>query len=149
MLAGGGAAPRPTTALRRYLAVVGGLLLAQGAASLALRAGGVELTPLAQAFVNADRQHALVHVAWGLALLLAISLAPAPRSLAGLALVFGVFYTGLALLGTVVYHPFGLLLGTGENVFHWVVGPVTLLVGARAWRAGAPAQPSAPVSVGK
>jgi hypothetical protein len=144
--------PGPTTALRRYLAAMGGLLLAQGTASLALRAGGVELAPLAQAFVNADPLHAVVHVAWGLALLLAALFAPSPRPLAGLALVFGVFYSGLALLGTAVHHPLGLLLGLGENVFHFVVGPITLLLGARAWRASAsdaPAQPSAPVSVGK
>jgi hypothetical protein len=135
--------------VRPYLAVVGALLLTQGAVSLGLRAAGIELPPLAQAFVNADRLHALVHVAWGLALLLAVGFAPSDRPLATLALGFGLFYSALAIAGIVVYHPFGLELGNGENVFHLVVGPGTLIVGARAARAtGPPAQPSAPVSVG-
>jgi hypothetical protein len=138
-----------TTNLRRYLALVGGLLFLQGATSLALAAAGITLTPLVQAFVNADALHALVHVAWGLLLLLAVLVAPTGPPLAGLALVFGVFYTGLALLGTVVHDPFGLRLGIGENLFHFVVGPATLCVGALARRASAPPQPSAPVRVGK
>jgi hypothetical protein len=102
--------------------------------------------------VNADRLHALVHVAWGLLLLLAVLVAPPGRPLAGLALAFGAFYTGLALLGTAVHNPFGLLLGIGENVFHFVVGPATLVVGAWALRARGPSalpQPSASVRVGK
>jgi hypothetical protein len=141
-----------TTMLRRYLGIVGALLLGQGAISLALRAGGIQLTPLAQAFMNADTLHAAVHVAWGLTLLLAVVIAPRRRPLGGLALVFGVFYTGLALLGTVVDNPFGLLLGIGENVFHFVVGPATLVVGVRGLVApagSALSQPSAPVRVGK
>lgn len=52
-----------------------------------------------------------------------------PRQIAGLALVFGVFYVGLAVLGVAVYHPIGLQLDFYENAFHWTVGPPTLGLG--------------------
>ena len=56
------------------------------------------------------------------------------RGCVRLALVFGVFYTGLAVLGVVVHHPLGLRLDRGENVFHLLVGPITLAVGLVALR---------------
>jgi len=49
------------------------------------------------------------------------------------ALAFGAFYVGLAVLGILVHNPFGLRLGPGENAFHWLVGPLTLAVGAWLW----------------
>ena len=49
-----------------------------------------------------------------------------------LVLIFGVFYTALAFLGLFVHYPFGLHLGPGENVFHFLVGPAALVVGWRA-----------------
>jgi hypothetical protein len=51
-----------------------------------------------------------------------------------LALVFGVFYTTLGVLGVSLHHPFGLQLGNFENSFHLTAGPLTLLVGALALR---------------
>jgi hypothetical protein len=56
------------------------------------------------------------------------------RFYARLALAFGVFYTALAALGIVVHHPFGLRLDRGENVFHLLVGPITLALGVVAMR---------------
>jgi hypothetical protein len=48
------------------------------------------------------------------------------------AVVFGVFYIVLGVLGLVVDRPFGLLLGPGENAFHFIVGPLALLLGLLA-----------------
>jgi hypothetical protein len=84
--------------------------------------------------VNADPLHAAIHICWGLALLCVLAVRGDDRTLGRLALVFGVFYTCLAVLGVVVHHPFGLQLGAGENVFHFVVGPATLVVGLLSTR---------------
>ena len=54
------------------------------------------------------------------------------RALTTLTLLFGVFYTALGVLGLILYYPFGLHLGPGENVFHLVVGPAALVVGWRS-----------------
>jgi len=62
------------------------------------------------------------------------SRAPGERGYALLALSFGLFYTALAVLGVVVYHPLGLRLDRGENVFHLIVGPITLALAAIALR---------------
>jgi hypothetical protein len=56
------------------------------------------------------------------------------RGYAQLTLAFGVFYTALAVLGLAVHHPFGLRLDRGENVFHLLVGPITLALGLVAMR---------------
>ena len=58
--------------------------------------------------------------------------------LARLAVTFGIFYVALAILGVVVYHPFGLMLDWGENAFHFTVGPSCLLLGLWALWASAP-----------
>ena len=44
------------------------------------------------------------------------------------------FYTALAVLGLAVHHPLGLRLDRGENIFHLLVGPVSLAVGVVALR---------------
>jgi hypothetical protein len=56
------------------------------------------------------------------------------RGYARLTLAFGVFYTALAVLGLAVHHPFGLRLDRGENVFHLLVGPITLALAVVAMR---------------
>jgi hypothetical protein len=48
----------------------------------------------------------------------------------GAALLFGVFYVGLAFVGMVLVNPFGLLLGPGENLFHLTVGTGSLVAAA-------------------
>jgi hypothetical protein len=129
--------------LQRYLLAVGVLLLGQGAVSLLLDRAGAQLPPLLQAFV-ADPRHALVHVVWGLVML---AVGGARRHdhavLAVVTLVFGVFYTGLGFLGVFLHYPFGLHLGPGEDVFHFVVGTSALILGARAvWRPTTADQPA-------
>ncbi|HLF28727.1 MAG TPA: hypothetical protein VJG32_20550 [Anaerolineae bacterium] len=41
----------------------------------------------------------------------------------------------LAFLGVLIHYPFGLRLGPGENRFHFVVGPLALILGAWGFRA--------------
>jgi hypothetical protein len=110
--------------LRAYLAVVGGALLLQGAASLVLHELlSVDLTSL-HGFLTTDDRHAALHVVWG-AILLGVAAGPA-RAQRLVGLVFGVFYVALGVLGLVVHDPFGLRLGPGENVFHLLIGPLAL-----------------------
>ena len=146
MTAGAAPAPAPAPApavgdrrlrpLRLFLLLTGIALTAQGALSLALAlaAAGAVLPDLAQAFV-ADPRHATLHVLWGLVVLVVLGTRyDDARTLTALTLLFGVFYTALAFLGLFVFRPFGLHLGPGENVFHFVVGPAALATGWSALR---------------
>lgn len=121
-------------ALRGYLFALGSLLLAQGLGSLARRSLQYDGPWLVNGLLNADPGHAAIHIAWGTIMLGTIALGANARQVIGLALVFGAFYVGLAILGTVVYHPLGLQLNLFENAFHWTVGPLTLVLGIAAWR---------------
>jgi hypothetical protein len=114
--------------LREWVTIVGGALLGQGALSLAVDFSGVTLQPLFRAFIG-DPLHALIHVAWG-SVMLGLLVARNDRlTLARASLGFGVFYVALAVVGVLVHHPFGLLLGPGENAFHFLVGPGALIMG--------------------
>ena len=93
-------------------------------------------------FVRADPLHAAIHIAWALAMLAAAARVDDAR-VAGLLLIFGLFYVGLAALGILVHHPFGLRLDAGENGFHSIVGPLALLIGGWALLAGRPRRPVA------
>jgi hypothetical protein len=124
-----------TTWLRAFLASLGAALLAQGLASWALDASGDAGDRMPYRFANADPGHALIHVVWGGAILILLARGLDHRGCARLALAFGVFYTALAALGLAVHHPLGLRLDRGENVFHLLVGPITLAVGLVAVRA--------------
>jgi hypothetical protein len=50
------------------------------------------------------------------------------------AVVFGAFSVALGVIGLTISQPFGMQLGLGENVFHFVVGVLALLLGAWALR---------------
>lgn len=123
-----------TAWLRVFLASLGGALLAQGLASWALDATGNASDAMPYRFANADPRHAFIHVVWGGAILALLARGLDHHGCVRLALVFGVFYTGLAALGLAVHHPLGLRLDRGENVFHLLVGPITLAVGIVALR---------------
>ncbi len=73
-----------------------------------------------------DPIHAGVHLVWGI--VGAFIGFCAPRLAAAFILVFAIFYLGLAVLGTFTHTHLGMRLATGENVFHWIVGPLALLV---------------------
>jgi hypothetical protein len=120
--------------LRPYVALLGATLLGQGLASWALDWSGNASNQLPYRFANSDPRHAFVHVAWGSVMLVLVARGMDERGYARLALAFGVFYTALAGLGVVVHHPLGLRLDRGENVFHFIVGPITLALALVALR---------------
>jgi hypothetical protein len=122
-------------AVTAYLWVTGAFLVLQGTGSLVLRYTGHDDPSLTHGFVHADNLHAAIHIVWGLTMLEIVGRPSTEPRRAALALIFGVFYTGLAFLGTRVYHPLGLDLGPFENGFHFIVGPLALVLGLWAWRA--------------
>jgi len=124
-----------TPTLRPYLLIVGAALLAQGLVSWALDWSGHASNQLPNRFANADPRHAFIHVAWGTAMLVLAGRGMSEAGYVRLTLAFGVFYTGLAVLGVTIHHPLGLRLDRGENVFHLLIGPITLALGMVAMRA--------------
>jgi hypothetical protein len=119
----------PTRLVRAYVLALGAGLLLEGGGLLLVSAMALPL-----AVGTNDTRHNVLHVVWGIGLL-AIAATPQGRGstrVAWAALVFGVFYVALGVLGVLLDRPFGLLLGPGENVFHFVVGPLALILGARA-----------------
>jgi hypothetical protein len=121
----------PVWLLRLYVWVLGAGLLLDGAALLMVDWLGVPVP------VNAaDWRHNLLHVVWGIVLLIVSAVAKDGRELraAWAAVVFGVFYVVLGVLGVMIDQPFGLQLGPGENAFHFLVGPVALVLGVWALR---------------
>ena len=126
--------PHVVRLLEWYLLALGILLIAQGAGSIVRRAIAYSGPWLVNGLLNADPLHAAIHIAWGSVMVGMILLRGNALRVTGLALVFGVFYVGLAILGVAVYHPFGLQLNAFENAFHWTVGPLTLGLGLAALR---------------
>ena len=106
-------APRLT---RLYGLVLGAGLLLEGGALLVLTPTG-------------DTRHNALHVVWGVIILAAVWPKNQPYRTTLAVLVFGVFYSLLAISGVVLNNPFGLLLGPGENAFHFIVGPLALGLG--------------------
>jgi hypothetical protein len=119
--------------LRRYLWVLMGGLLVQGAGSLIFRLMPAlpEHSPLlVRGAFGIDFWHALIHIAWGAAGVAVLRASISTRPLILLTLVFGVFYTAFGLWGSVQDHPLGLELDLPENLFHLVAGPLSLVIGA-------------------
>lgn len=112
-----------------FLGLLGAGLLGQGATSLLLDALGLASNRLPERFANSDPLHASIHVIWGVAMIALVLLGLSDTDATRLALIFGVFYTGLAVVGLTIHHPLGMRLDRGENVFHLLVGPAALAVG--------------------
>jgi hypothetical protein len=115
--------------IRAFLGLLGAGLLGQGAASLLLDSLGLADNHLPQRFANSDPLHASIHVIWGAAMIALVLLGLGDADATRLALIFGVFYTGLAVAGVALHHPLGMRLDRGENVFHLLVGPASLAAG--------------------
>jgi hypothetical protein len=107
-------------------------LLGQGALSLLLDATGLANNHLPERFANSDPLHASIHVVWGVGLLVLVARGITPAGAAQLLIWFGVFYSGLAIAGLTIHHPLGMRLDRGENVFHLIVGPGSLIIGLAA-----------------
>jgi hypothetical protein len=122
---------RAIDVLQVYLWIVMLGLLLQGIGSLALRLipGLPSITPaLIIGLMLAHIPHAILHITWGLVGIVFLLIFHSRRALIGLGLVFGTFYTLLGIVGVLVNNAFGLQLVLGENAFHLIVGPLTLLV---------------------
>jgi hypothetical protein len=133
-----------TNILRIYMWLLGASLLLQGILSLILRI--IQIPPPAFTLnaINADPLHATIHIVWGLVMLafLVDARRSGPRAIALLGQSFGAFYIGLALLGVLIYHPFGLRLDLGENLFHFICGPTTLVLSIWAMNEAPEPKPS-------
>jgi hypothetical protein len=131
----------PLQIVRLYVIVLGAGLLLEGAALLVL-----DTLKINVGIATNDWRHNALHIVWGFALLAVSAVSRGPRAIraAWAALIFGTFYVALGVLGLTVDRPFGLLLGPGENAFHFTVGPLALLLGAWALRSNSFVQPSAP-----
>jgi hypothetical protein len=73
-----------------------------------------------------DPVHAGVHAVWGAAATYIGFFRP--RHALEFMLAFGIFYVLLATAGTFTHQHFGMRLGSGENFFHWLVGPLALFI---------------------
>ena len=111
-------------------------LFLQGIGSLALRLpSGLEgiTPPLLAGILLAHIPHAILHIVWGLIGIVVLATLRSMRARLWLGLVFGIFYTLLAIYGTLNPHVLGLHLAPSENAFHWIVGPLTLGLSLLAW----------------
>jgi len=135
----------PVTLVRVYVLVLGaGLLLEGGGLLLADRLG------LSTDFGTSDTRDNLLHAVWGIALL-GVWISARGRDttrVISAAVVSGAFYVALGILGLTIDRPFGLVLGPGENIFHFTVGPLALLLGAWALKATSDRAAARPVSSG-
>src|SRR4051812_15837120 len=127
-------APQPVATTRQYLVLLGVLLIAQGAGSIVRQAARIDAGWLVNGLMSADPLHGTIQILWGATMLAMTVVWVTDRRVALLAVVFGVFYVGLAILGVATHNPFGLHLGTFENAFHWTVGPLALAMGVWATR---------------
>jgi hypothetical protein len=114
--------------VRLYLWALGIGLLVEGAILLVLGFLPAGVFPAGSLF-QPDPLHNTIHVIWGIVIVGLLANGLSDLGAALLATVFGVFYVGFAVLGVVIHHPFGLLLGPGENGFHFIVGPAGLVLG--------------------
>jgi hypothetical protein len=118
----------PAQLLRLYGLALGVGLLLEGGLFLLVNVlpGGSPALP----FMTSDARHNLLHVVWGIVFLGVLLASPSPRRATLLMLVFGVFYTALGFAGVLYQNPFDLLLGPGENAFHFTVGLLALALSA-------------------
>jgi hypothetical protein len=112
--------------VRWYMLALGTALSVEGGALLL-----VGLLPVALPVSAGDARHNAMHLVWGLAMLRVLWMFRERGSpaVAWTAVVFGVFYIVLGILGLLIDRPLGLLLGPGENTFHFSVGPLALGLG--------------------
>jgi hypothetical protein len=113
-------------------------LFLQGSGSLALRLSPdleANTPPLLAGILIAHIPHALLHIFWGAAGIVVLATLRSSRARIMLGLVFGTFYTLLAIVGTMDNHIFNLHLAPSENGFHWIVGPLTLGLSLLTWYA--------------
>jgi hypothetical protein len=131
---------RSLSSMNRILSVYLWILMVglflQGSGSLALRlSSGLEAItpPILAGILLAHIAHAILHIAWGLIGIVVLATSRSTRARLWLGLIFCIFYTLLAIVGTLDSHIFELHLAPSENAFHWIVGPLTLGLSLLAW----------------
>ncbi len=117
---------RTAAILRLYLLFLGMGLLVQGIVSMILIIGNIQVPALIAWLVKTDALHATIHISWGFILLILLFRKRSKRLLVLLGLSFSVFYLILGFLGILIHHPFGMLLGWRENIFHFLTSLVAL-----------------------
>ncbi len=131
-LAARGSRVDPVLLVRLYVLVLGAGLLLEGGALLLADSLGLAVP----GFMSSDTRRNLLHVVWGMALL-GVWITSQRRHVSRViwaGLVSGAFSVALGILGLTIDRPFGLVLGPGDNVFHFTVGPLALALGAWALR---------------
>lgn len=126
----------PQRILLIYLWILMTGLFLQGIGSLVLRLSPeleAVTPPILAGILLAHIPHAVLHIAWGALGLLTLAILRTSLARILLALTFGIFYTSLAIYGTLDSHVLGLHLAPSENAFHWIVGPLTLGLGLVVW----------------
>src|SRR5439155_19265953 len=83
-----------------YVLTLGALLLLEGCALLV-----ADRLPVPLGLTVSDTRHNLLHIVWGAALLGVVVMARGSDRVAWAALIFGLFYVGLAVLGVTLDRP--------------------------------------------
>ncbi|MGH2351433.1 MAG: hypothetical protein ACRDI2_13255 [Chloroflexota bacterium] len=116
--------------LRLFFWVVGIGLLVQGGVSLVLALAGITPPALTSTLLTTGVLHSLIHIAWALALLAAIIRRPPDRALAWWVIAFGASSIALGIVFILVDHPLGMPIEPSQNAFHFIDGPLGVLLGA-------------------
>jgi hypothetical protein len=128
-----GTSPTPRL-LRLFVCACGLGLILSAIGSLILRLIGIG-PPLWMAGFSVDPLHAAVHICWGLFLLVPLVRGASDLLVARIAIIFGTFYLVFAILGLMIHDPLGMRIGSGETIFHFIVGPLALALGITTLRA--------------
>lgn len=120
---------------RLYTAIVGIFLLVQGVSTLAFRlyAPPDQAFPTLLAVTQMIPSHSTLHILTGLAALATIYLG-GKRGTVWFAIGFGLFYTGLALLGIIAMQPTMFGLQSFDHPFHFLVGGLGLAAAGIEYR---------------
>src|SRR4051812_24096331 len=121
-------------ALRPIMWGLGAGLFGQGIVTVIAASISDTVAQTTHGLLNHDARHGVLHVVWGTAILILLLVPSLGRYLTTVAVVFGVFYLWLGVMGVVTHNPFGLLLGPGENIFHFTIGTVSLAAGLGSLR---------------
>jgi hypothetical protein len=111
------------------LLAVGAGLAVQGGLTVLFLLWSGSAANATHGLLNHDARHGLLHVVWGIALLNVLWFEHQVQRQISALLIFGSVYIAFGVLGVVVHNPFGFMLGTGENGFHFIVGFSALAVG--------------------
>lgn len=122
------------TILRLYLWLIGSGLFVQGMVSVVVTTANLHLPTLIHKLIITDPLHSFIHICWGLGIWFLLARRISKPRLVLLALSYGAFMFMMVLIGTFIHHPFGMQLGRGENVFHFLSSSVALILSIRVMK---------------